>query len=633
MNSKYSKLRLVYLFVCFFIGSTLLSAQTTVTLNADGPGNTYERIDSAFGSGASSEVPDNFPSCNTIHSRHITEAWDSTLNKYVFLFKAYYDPPDSIDYDRCSNTDRQRIEIKTVASNVTGGEGALQVYKWKFKIDSLFQPSPNFCHLHQIKHTGGSDDGAPIMTITPRHYSDTTQPEWLQLIFTPSTGGSGGGMLDQVELAPLKGIWLEVTEQALFSDAGKYEVTIKKLDGTVVMHYINYYLDMSRGKPGYHRGKWGIYRSLNSPSYLRNETVKFSDFQITSVITYPTPGTPTNLKANSISSSEIDLTWKNNSDDKTNFLIQRSIDGMNWTNVTAANENDTSFNDYGLNDSTTYYYRIRSENWNVFSSFTDSVYATTFSKVHESDINLALNKMVTCSSEQLEGGTGDNPCVNAVDGDTLTRWSSARDSTWPQWIEVDLDSVITINKTEVICYNDRAYQFTIEVKTDSDGQYSQVVDRSNNMQPGSVASPITDVFDSIKARYVRLTVTGADNYAGPWTSIIEFKIFNSPNVTGVVKQKNNIPSSFILSQNYPNPFNPSTVISYQIPKASYVKLIVYDIMGREVTRLADGFQQAGKYNLTWNTENVSGENLASGTYFARLQAGYYVKTIKLLLLK
>ncbi len=633
MNSKYSKLRLGYLSVCFFIGSTLLFAQTTVTLNADGPGNTYERIDSAFGSGASSEVPDNFPSCNTIHSRHITEAWDSTLDKYVFLFHAYYDPPDSIDYDRCSNTDRQRIEIKTVASNVTGGEGALQVYKWKFKMDSLFQPSPNFCHLHQIKHTGGSDDGAPIMTITPRHYSDTTQPEWLQLIFTPSTGGSGGGVLDQVELAPLKGIWLDVTEQALFSDAGKYEVTIKKLDGTVVMHYANYYLDMSRGKPGYHRGKWGIYRSLNSPSYLRDETVKFSDFQITSGITYPTPGAPTNLKATSISSSEIDLTWKNNSDDKTNLLIQRSIDGTNWTNVTAVNENDTSFNDYGLNDSTTYYYRIRSENWNAFSSFTDTVYATTFAKVHESDINLALNKIVTCSSEQLEGGTGDNPCANAVDGDTLTRWSSARDSTWPQWIEVDLDSVMTINKTEVICYNDRAYQFTVDVKTDSGGQYTQVVDRSDNTQPGSVAFPITDIFDSIKARYVRLTVTGADNYAGPWTSIIELKIFNSPNITGVVDKKNNIPSSFILSQNYPNPFNPSTVISYQLPKASYVKLIVYDLMGREVTRLEDGFQQAGKYNLTWNTENVSGENLASGTYFARLEAGNYMKTIKLLLLK
>ncbi len=323
----------------------------------------------------------------------------------------------------------------------------------------------------------------------------------------------------------------------------------------------------------------------------------------------------------------------NNSDDKTNFLIQRSLDGLNWTNVTAVNENDTSYNDYGLSDSTTYYYRIRSENWNAVSKYSDSVFVTTLSNDHESSINLALNKIVTCSSEQLEGGTGDNPCANAIDGDTLTRWSSARDSIWPQWIEVDLDSVITINKTEVVCFNDRAYQFTIDVKTDSDGQYTQVVDRSDNTQPGMVISPITDVFDTIKARYVRLTVVGADNYAGPWTSIIEFKIFNSSNVTGVVKQNNNIPSSFLLSQNYPNPFNPSTVISYQLPEASYVKLIVYDIMGREVTKLENGFQQAGKYRVTWNTENVSGENLATGTYFARLQADNYVKTIKLLLLK
>ncbi len=192
---------------------------------------------------------------------------------------------------------------------------------------------------------------------------------------------------------------------------------------------------------------------------------------------------------------------------------------------------------------------------------------------------------------------------------------------------------MTINKTQVICYNDRAYQFTIEVKTDSNGTFTKVVDRSNNTQPGMIESPITDTFDSVKARYVRLTVTGAAVYAGPWTSIVEFKIFNSSSTTGIKKINGNLPSEFSLFPNYPNPFNPSTVISYHLPQAAFVRLTIYDITGREITKLVEGYQQAGKYNYTWNTENISGKKLSSGTYFARLEAGNFVKVEKLMLLK
>ncbi len=394
MVHSLQNLRYLFILILSFIISTLCfgQAQDTTTLKADGPGNTYELIDSAFGSGASSELPDNFPDCNSIHSRHVTEGWDSTLNENVFLFHIYYNPPDSIDYDRCSNTDRQRVEIKTVASKLEGHEGDLQVFKWKFKMDSLFQPSPNFCHLHQIKHTGGTDDGSPLMTITPRHYSDTTQPEWLRLIFTAPTGQPGSGTLDQVPLAPLKGKWLEVTEQVIYSHTGKYEVTIKTLDGTVVMHYVNYNINMDRGNAGYHRGKWGIYRSLNSPSYLRNETVKFADIQVITGIKYSAPNLPTNLKARAVSKSQINLSWTDNSDNETDFLVQRSTDGAAWQSIGIASANDTSYNDYGLQDSTTYFYRVRAEDWNGSSNFTDTAEATTLVSRQQGGDDLALLK-------------------------------------------------------------------------------------------------------------------------------------------------------------------------------------------------------------------------------------------------
>jgi len=94
----------------------------------------------------------------------------------------------------------------------------------------------------------------------------------------------------------------------------------------------------------------------------------------------------------------------------------------------------------------------------------------------------------------------------------------------------------------------------------------------------------------------------------------------------------NIPSrvaaSLALFQNYPNPFNPSTTIKYNLPKSSVVSLAVFDILGREVSMLVNERRDAGVYEVRFD-----GSNLASGVYFYRLQAGNYVATKPLLLLK
>jgi hypothetical protein len=89
-----------------------------------------------------------------------------------------------------------------------------------------------------------------------------------------------------------------------------------------------------------------------------------------------------------------------------------------------------------------------------------------------------------------------------------------------------------------------------------------------------------------------------------------------------------LPNTFRLSQNYPNPFNPSTTIKYELPKASKVRLSVYDILGREVSVLVDQRRDAGVYEVKFD-----GSNLASGVYFYQLRAGDYISTKKLLLMK
>jgi hypothetical protein len=103
--------------------------------------------------------------------------------------------------------------------------------------------------------------------------------------------------------------------------------------------------------------------------------------------------------------------------------------------------------------------------------------------------------------------------------------------------------------------------------------------------------------------------------------------WNTPFSTDV-EQISGLPQDFSLSQNYPNPFNPSTKIEYSIPEASFVHLKVYDVLGNEVVELVNEEQSAGTYRA-----DFTADNLASGLYIAKLQAGSYTKTIKMSLLK
>ena len=92
------------------------------------------------------------------------------------------------------------------------------------------------------------------------------------------------------------------------------------------------------------------------------------------------------------------------------------------------------------------------------------------------------------------------------------------------------------------------------------------------------------------------------------------------------------PKEFSLLQNYPNPFNPSTRIQYSLEKAGIVSLKVYNVLGREVATLVNGRQEAGSYTVPFGINNGT-FSLSSGVYFYRLEAGSFVSTKKLILIK
>ena len=93
------------------------------------------------------------------------------------------------------------------------------------------------------------------------------------------------------------------------------------------------------------------------------------------------------------------------------------------------------------------------------------------------------------------------------------------------------------------------------------------------------------------------------------------------------------PKHFTLSQNYPNPFNPTTIIEYQLPQISNVRLEIYTILGQTVTTLVDAPQKAGSHRIIWNSKDRRGNDVDSGVYFYRIQAEGFTETRKLLLLR
>jgi hypothetical protein len=114
-----------------------------------------------------------------------------------------------------------------------------------------------------------------------------------------------------------------------------------------------------------------------------------------------------------------------------------------------------------------------------------------------------------------------------------------------------------------------------------------------------------------------------DTGAGVWRRPLSELI-----TTSVPKATKGIPKQYALAQSYPNPFNPTTTIGYELPKASFVRLSVYNVLGQEVRTLVNQTQQAG-----YKTVQFNGGGMASGVYFYRLTAGSFSDVKKFILLK
>ena len=94
-----------------------------------------------------------------------------------------------------------------------------------------------------------------------------------------------------------------------------------------------------------------------------------------------------------------------------------------------------------------------------------------------------------------------------------------------------------------------------------------------------------------------------------------------------------LPDEFALHQNYPNPFNPVTTLRYDLPENGLVNITIYDMLGRHVKTLVNQDQVAGYKSVIWNATNDYGKPVSAGIYLYQIQAGEYITTKKMVLLK
>ena len=172
-------------------------------------------------------------------------------------------------------------------------------------------------------------------------------------------------------------------------------------------------------------------------------------------------------------------------------------------------------------------------------------------------------------------------------------------------------------------YGDRIYVYSLTGGTDN-GSFSQQVFVNGHGPKYPIGGPIDTLLSIPASAY---STTDAIKFPMPARSVQYVLV--EPGTHVGVKDQRTIAKQFRLNQNYPNPFNPTTTISYDMPKASLVTLKVYDALGREVAILQDHQSaSAGKHQVAFDASN-----LPSGIYFYRLQAGNFIQTNKMTLIK
>ena len=325
-----------------------------------------------------------------------------------------------------------------------------------------------------------------------------------------------------------------------------------------------------------------------------------------------------------------DVDFYNAENEKREILIDFKVAGNYTVRLTGAEINSGSFH-ASLNPS-----RIFNGNENIFETF--AVPGYTIWDLATAHNNIVPNSYVLRQNWLDIDGNSRTDLGNEVGEGNL--WVGS--GVGPTYDERLGMTVSVPGNSNISTYADRSYFATFRhaLIKDDNGKYGiqSAVSGAAPVLTGIIALMLeaNPLLDSEQVKEILQNTARSDAFTGSvpnpnwgYGKVDAFAAVSEVlNATSAEGDQKNIPYKFMLNQNYPNPFNPSTKISYSIPEQSYVNLKVYDVLGREVATLADGEHVQGNYKFEFDASN-----LTSGVYFYRIQAGSFIDTKKMILLR
>jgi hypothetical protein len=228
----------------------------------------------------------------------------------------------------------------------------------------------------------------------------------------------------------------------------------------------------------------------------------------------------------------------------------------------------------------------------------------------------SVNDLFEWKLTVFAGGTFTSP------GNNIARWGAVPIAP-VLLLPEDAAQGISVTPTFTWLSAGLMYEFRIQIATDAN--FTNIVSGDSNIIETEYTVPGAEPLDNNTVYFWRVRASNGAG-TGPY-SLIRFFLTG---LLGVVNQ-NEIPGTFSLYQNYPNPFNPVTKIKFDLPRhnsPAKAKINLYDISGRLVSVLLNTDYAAGKWELDFDASD-----LASGIYLYRIEAGPYVQTNKMILLK
>ncbi len=342
------------------------------------------------------------------------------------------------------------------------------------------------------------------------------------------------------------------------------------------------------------------------------------------------PADPENLQAVSLSPSQIELKWQSPSAEISGYKIEININDSFQTLATTT-ASDTFFIDTGLLKSTLYRYRVRAYNSQGVSGPSNE-----------------------CEGATQDGGNGEVIAALNSGGNTYLSESGIQyiADAGPGWVSggsiYSTTSAIEGTADDELYQTERYGNFSYSIPL-GNGAYDIVLKFAEIYQDAKNArvfhvdaegNRIIRTFDlylrtgKYKAYDVVVPVQVNDGMLNiDFISVIDNAKLSGMeirrNVVGIDEPGfNSIPDNYSLFQNYPNPFNPVTHIQYALPEESYVKIIIYNILGERAAVLVDEREDAGFHSIEFNANDFPG-----GIYFYKITAGRFQSVKKMVLLK